>query len=197
VWKPDENGVVAAKVFLWLPSDRLAERANVAQVRLDVWAADGYIETTPGAVVDFDHVERRIVEIVEEYRPRTIGFDPWNATQLMSHLRERFGDAADAPKVVEVRQGFQSLSAPTKELLRLVGARKLAHGGNPALRWMASNLVTREDPAGNLKPDRQRSAEKIDGLVALLMALFGLQGNLGAAPAEDSGPVVWSVVESY
>ncbi len=96
---------------------------------------------------------------------REIAYDPWNATSLVTDL------GGDGFECVPFRQGFASMAAPTKELLTLVLTKKLRHGGNPVLRWMADNLVVRSDPAGNSKPDKEKSRERIDGMVALIMGL--------------------------
>ena len=94
-----------------------------------------------------------------------MAFDPWGATQLVQQLQD------DGLRMIEMRQGFASMAAPTKELFRLVTAGWYHHGGNPAMRWQASNVITRSDPAGNLKIDKARSVEKVDGMVAAVMAL--------------------------
>jgi phage terminase large subunit-like protein len=103
--------------------------------------------------------------MAEVYRIQEIAYDRWNASQLVTQLMN------DGATMVPFGQGYQSMNAPTKELLTLVTGRKLRHGGNPVLRWMASNVAAKQDPADNLKPDKAKSAEKIDGVVAGIMAL--------------------------
>lgn len=163
---PDDDGFCDVVAKFWAPEERIRLRSAGA-VRFDVWAAEGWISTTPGNVTDYDHVERDVLETSDDYRVRGIAFDRWNASQLVGHLQDRMG----ADKLIEFGQGFASMSGPTKELLRLVAGRKLRHGGNPVLTWMARNLALKQDAAGNMKPDREKSAEKIDGIVALVMAL--------------------------
>lgn len=102
------------------------------------------------------------------------GFDPWNATEFANDMHNRFGI-----QMIEVRQGYQSMSEPTKEMSRLIKAKKFRHGANPVLRWMADNMVIRTDPAGNIKPDKEKSKKKIDGIVALIMALALAIRNAG------------------
>ena len=96
---------------------------------------------------------------------KEIAYDPWNAT----HIALRPQD--EGAKMVEFRQGFRSMSAPTRELEKLIVSRKLAHGATPVIRWMAANVAVAQDPAGNLKPAKDKSTERIDGIVALIMAL--------------------------
>jgi phage terminase large subunit-like protein len=96
---------------------------------------------------------------------RELGFDPWNATQTATHLTDA------GLTMVEVRQGYRSLSEPSKELEKLVMAKKVLHGGHPILRWMANNVTKVEDPGGNIKPDKSTSSGKIDGIVAMIIAL--------------------------
>ena len=130
-----------------------------------VWTASGALELTEGDVIDYG----AIIEALEADRERVdiseIAFDPWGATQLSQTLQDR------GWPLVQFRQGFASMAAPTAEFLRLVSAGNFHHGGNPVARWEAANLVTRSDPAGNLKPDKAKSMDKIDGIVAAIMGL--------------------------
>lgn len=155
------------KVLLrfWVPEDGVARRARKDRVPYDRWIAEGLIEATPGNVCDYDVIRGRILEDCERYRVREIAIDRWNATQISTQLQE------EGLTVALFGQGFASMAAPCRELERLVMGAQLAHGGNAVLRWMAANCAAAQDPAGNLKPDKARSTEKIDGIVALLMAL--------------------------
>jgi phage terminase large subunit-like protein len=160
----------------WLPRESLesgkTERSERERLRLQEWAEQGFITLTEGNVTDYDLVERDIFAAAEAFRVLEIAHDRWNITQLVSHLQNEFGTDEDSvPRVIGFGQGFQSMSAPTKELEKLLLGKKIRHGANPVARWMASNVAVREDPAGNMKPDKERSAEKIDGIVALVMAL--------------------------
>ena len=101
----------------------------------------------------------------QTYNIREIAADRWNATQILTQLD------GDGFVVKPFGQGFKDMTAPTKELLKLIASGKLAHGGHPVLRWMASNLAVETDAAGNLKPSKKKSTERIDGIVALIMAL--------------------------
>lgn len=162
---PMSDGAYAALPHFWIPADNMPERVRRDRVPYDVWVRQGYVTATPGNVIDYGYIKRHIAELGEQYFIRDVGFDRWGAAQLTQDLQE------SGVVVVPIGQGFASMSAPTKELLTVVLSGRLRHGGNPVLRWMADNMVVRQDPAGNLKPDKAKSTEKIDGMVALIMAL--------------------------
>lgn len=136
----------------------------------DVWVRLGLLELTPGNVVDYEFVRARIRTDADLFDVREIGYDPWNATQLVTELVD------DGMPMVPVRQGFVTMSPPTKELQRLVlqgDCEKpiFRHGGNPLVRWQVDNLAVAMDPSGNVKPDKASAAEKIDGVVAAIIGL--------------------------
>lgn len=151
--------------FFWIPREHMIERSRKDRVPYDTWVRQGLITATEGDVIDYGRIVSDIDSLGERYHIREIAFDRWGAFQISQQLE------AAGFTMVGFGQGFASMSAPTKELLRLVLDRKIAHGGHPVLRWMADNVVVRQDPAGNVKPDKQKSREKIDGIVALIMAL--------------------------
>lgn len=151
--------------FFWIPQDNLVERARKDRVPYDAWQRAGLIRTTPGNVIDYGRIVRDIEELAEVYNIREIAFDRWGAFQVSQQLE------GAGMTMVGFGQGFQSMSGPTKELLRLVLDGKVRHGGNAVLRWMADNVVVSSDPSGNVKPNKQKSREKIDGIVAGIMAL--------------------------
>ena len=161
---PREEGPPKVLSYFWLPEDTIRERTDKG-VPYELWHRQDLIRATPGNVADYDRLRADIRALSERFQIREIGFDPWSATQLSTQL----GD--DGLRMIEIRQGFGSLSAPSKELERRVRAHDLNHGGNAVLRWMASNVTAETDAAGNIKPSKQRSTEKIDGIVALVMAL--------------------------
>lgn len=123
------------------------------------------MQATDGNVIHYAAIRRKIEELSKVYDIKEIAFDRWGAVQLSQELSDA------GMTVIPFGQGFASMSPPTKELLNLVISKQLSHGGNPVLRWMADNLVVRQDPAGNIKPDKAKSTEKIDGMVALIMGL--------------------------
>jgi phage terminase large subunit-like protein len=149
----------------WIPEDAMHQRVKRDRVPYDVWVRQGFIEATPGNVIDYDYVLAGIAEDAERFDLDLIAFDRWGATKIQVDLAEQ------GHEIVQFGQGYASMSGPTKELEKLILSQKLAHAANPVLSWMASNVVVRSDPAGNLKPDKEKSREKIDGIVALIMAL--------------------------
>ncbi len=149
----------------WIPEENMLERARKDRVPYDAWVREGFVHATPGNVIDYGHIEATIERLGKEYDIREVAYDRWGATQISQQLQ------GAGFTVVPFGQGFRDMSEPTKELARLVLAGRLQHGGNPVLRWMADNLVVDQDPAGNLKPNKQKSREKIDGIAALIMAL--------------------------
>ncbi len=161
----DENEAYMVLPFFWLPEDTLALRVRRDHVMYDVWEKQGFLQTTEGNVVHYGFIEKFICELGEKYNIREIAYDRWNATQMVQNLED------DGFTMIPFGQGFRDMSPPTKELMRLVLEHKLAHGGHPVLRWNMDNAFVRTDPAGNLKIDKQKSTEKVDGAVALVMAL--------------------------
>lgn len=167
VWVFPDAGRVYVLPRFWIPEDNLHERARRDRVPYEAWLRQGLITATPGNVVDYDFVLAQIAEDVHQFRPKELAFDRWGATRITTQLMAEYGDDF----VIQFGQGFASMSAPMKELERLVLERKLGHGGNPVLAWMADNVSPAMDAAGNIKPDKARSRERIDGIVALIMAL--------------------------
>ena len=150
---------------MWVPEENVAERVKRDRAPYDVWIRDGWLRTTPGNVVDYEYIMAQASEDLRRFKVREIAFDPWNATAVSNRLTD------EGAPMVEFRQGFVSMNPAMKTLEVAVQTARLNHGGNPALAWMADNLVATSDPAGNLKPDKGKSTEKIDGMVALLLAL--------------------------
>jgi phage terminase large subunit-like protein len=173
----DEDGYLDVLARFWCPAEGLAMRSRRDHVPYELWAREGWITSTEGNVTDYDVVRTTIRDLAAKYAIREIAYDRWNATQLVTQLM------SDGATMVPVGQGFASMSAPTKEWLARIAGGKVHHGGNPVLRWMAANLVVEQDAAGNLKPSKAKSTERIDGHVAAIMALSRL-----TAPHEDLRP---------
>lgn len=161
----DENDKYIIKPYFWIPEECLDLRVRRDHVPYDVWLKTGHLEITEGNVVHYGYIEKFIEELGTKYNIKEIAFDRWGAVQMVQNL-EGMGFT-----VVPFGQGFKDMSPPTKELMKLVLERKLAHGKHPVLRWMMDNIFIRRDPAGNIKPDKEKSTEKIDGAVATIMAL--------------------------
>ncbi len=151
--------------YFWVPEETLDLRIRRDHVPYDVWERQGLIMTTEGNVVHYGFIEKFIERLGERFNIREIAFDRWGAVQMVQNL-ESTGFA-----VIPFGQGFKDMSPPTKELMKLVLEKRIAHGGHPVLRWMMDNIYIRTDPAGNIKPDKEKSTEKIDGAVATVMAL--------------------------
>ncbi len=163
--------VVYLMPFFWVPSEGIHKRAKRDRVPYGVWTKQGLIAATAGNVIDYDTIRARINELAERFNIKEIAIDRWNATHLATQL------TGDGFEVIGFGQGFASMSAPCKELEKRVLGREIAHGGNPVLRWMASNVSVTMDAAGNMKADKAKSTERIDGIVAGLMALGRVIAN--------------------
>ena len=161
----DEEDKYIILPYFWIPEDNLTLRVNRDHVPYDVWERHGYLQTTEGNVVHYGFIEQFIERLGERFNIREIAFDRWGAVQMVQNL-EGMGFT-----VVPFGQGFKDMSPPTKELMKLVLEQKIAHGGHPVLRWNMDNIYIRTDPAGNIKADKEKSTEKIDGAVATIMAL--------------------------
>lgn len=176
VWLfPDGDRFDVACRF-WLPRAAVERRSRM-RATLEAWERDGWLTVTDGDVIDYDAVRHRIDQDAQRFTVREIAHDPWNATQLVQQLVD------GGLMVWPIRQSITALTAPSKELERLLGERHLRHGGNPILRWMADNVVVTSDSSGNIRPDRKKSTEKIDGIVALVDALAAATREREAALA--------------
>lgn len=177
---PAADGYLDVVAHFWTPEAGLVDRARKMHAPLEDWVADGWITATPGEVTDYEQVRADVLALAEDYPLREIGYDRWNATGIVAQL------SGDGAHMVPIGQGFAGLSAATKELHRLLASGRIRHDGNPVLRWMAGNVSEKTDAAGNVKPDRASSAHKIDGIVALCMAVACYQRN-----AADPGVSVY------
>lgn len=159
--------------YFWIPEENMRLRVRRDHVPYDVWEQQEFLKTTEGNVIHYGFIERFIDDLGKKFHIREIAFDRWGAVQMVQNL-EGLGFT-----VVPFGQGFKDMSPPSKELMKLTLEKKLAHGGHPVLRWMMDNIFIRQDPAGNIKPDKEKSTEKIDGAVAAIMALDRAIRNLG------------------
>jgi phage terminase large subunit-like protein len=173
----------------WVPKEGLLERERTWRVPLTRWVEQGLITATPGDIIDYDFIEQQLLEDCRTFDVIEGGFDPWNAIQLCTNLRVKaLGD-----RLLECRQGFATLSEPTKELEARVLSRRIRHGGNPVLKWMAGNAVAVSDPAGNQKiaKPKKNSPKKVDGLVAGVVAFRAAIAHEPKAQAPESKISVW------
>lgn len=149
----------------WIPEVNAETRTRRDQVMYNTWIEQGFLRDTEGDIIDHDFIRAEIVELSKRFKIELIAYDRAMATQLVTQLQE------EDLKLTPFGQGFMSMNAPTKELEKLIFNKRFEHNGNPVTRWMFGNVAIRTDPAGNLKPDKEKSADKIDGIVALIMAL--------------------------
>lgn len=151
--------------YFWIPEENIQRRVARDHVKYDEWARLGYLETTEGNVIHYAYIEKFIEELGKRFNIKEIAFDRWGATQMSQNL-DNMGFT-----VIPFGQGYASMSPPTKELMTLVMSKKLAHNNNPVMYWMMDNILIKPDPAGNIKMDKSKSTEKIDGAVAMVMGL--------------------------
>ena len=161
----DEEEKYVLLPYFWIPEETIPRRVKANSVPYDIWEKQGYIMSTEGNVIHYDFIEKFIMDLSEKYHILEIAVDRWNATQMIQNLE------GEGFTIVPFGQGFSSMSAPTKEFYRLLMEGRIIHGGNSVLRWMAGNVVIDTDPAGNIKVTKAKSKEKIDGIVAAIMAL--------------------------
>lgn len=161
----DEDEKYILLPFFWVPEETIPQRVKAASVPYDIWERQGYLLSTEGNVIHYDFIEKFINDLAEKYHIVEIAVDRWNATQMIQNLE------GDGFTMVPFGQGFASMSGPTKDFYRLLMEGQIIHGGHPVLRWMAGNVVVDTDPAGNIKVTKAKSKEKIDGIVAAIMAL--------------------------
>lgn len=179
LWFPpneeDPIGVVVPTFFI--PEENITERDRKDRTTYSTWVIEELMIATPGNIVDYEFIRSAIHDAAERFQLQQIAYDRWNATQIVTQLQ------ADGIDMVPFGQGFASMAAPTKSLETKIIGKTLAHGGHKVLRWMAQNVSVRMDPAGNMKPDKASSGEKIDGIVATIMAIgiAELQADAGSA----------------
>jgi len=182
----DPDGTVRVWPQVWVPESKLVDHTDRVPYR--TWAAQGWVTVTPGNVVDYAQIRADILARTKTCHLRAIGFDPWNATDTAQQLSVVLGEKS----VIEVRQGYASMSEPTQRLLALLAGRQIRHPRSPVLTWSADNLQVATDPAGNVKPDKGKSRQRIDPMVALLNALH-LWIRMGGEPrgsTYDTRPVL-------
>ena len=181
--EPDGGGYTTLQ-RLWLPEAALDPLDNATAGSASDWVATGWITLTPGNVVDYDFIRAVIKDDAAKFNPVEIGYDRWNSSQMVIDLQDK-----DGMSMAKVGQGMQSMSPALKEYQRLILKRLLIGNSNPVMRWMVDNLRVTADAANNLKPDKDKSLSKIDGVSASLNALF-------CAMTSDYTPPVESAYES-
>lgn len=181
---PDPDGSFDILTHFWMPADNVVERVKRDRAPYDVWAREGFLQLTEGNVIDYDVIFEHIVGLPQRLSVEIaeVGFDPWNATGLVTRLQ------GAGITCVPIRQGFATMTAPSKALETLVAKKLLRHGGHPLLALCAANTVTEIDAAGNIKPSKAKSTGRIDGIVALVSALARV-----IVQEPDAGLQLWLV----
>jgi phage terminase large subunit-like protein len=167
----EEGGKYAVHCRFFLPADSMADRVRRDKVPYDVWARQGYITITPGNIIDYAFIIDQIKKDMTDYQIAELAFDRWGSQKITTDLQDLGFEIEGKRSLVQFGQGFASMNAPTKEVEKMVLSKEIAHGGNPVLSWMVSNVAIKTDPAGNKKPDKEKSTERIDGAVALIMVV--------------------------
>lgn len=170
-----ENDKFQLLPFFWIPEEKMMEKIRKENINYDLWVKAGFVKVTSGNVLDYEFVKADILQITEMYDLQSSAYDRWNSSQTIIDLQN------EGMECNPFGQGYGSMSAPSKEFEKLVLSEKIEHFGNPVLRWMLSSTLIKTDPAGNIKPDKEKSVQKIDGIVASIMAL----GEWMTAQAED------------
>jgi len=172
----EENESYKILFRFWIPKDNIDERIKRDRVPYDVWIRQGYITATSGNVIDYDFIINDIKNDSEYFDIKELAFDRWGATKIVQDLQKiGFDDPAEnkyaSRRLIQFGQGYKSMSPPAKEFEKLIISQGIAHAGNPVMRWMVDNVIIVTDPAGNIKPDKKKSREKIDGITAAVMGL--------------------------
>ena len=181
VWQGD--AAIQVRSFFRTPAEGVRDRAKGDRTPYDVWVDEGHLLTTPGASIDFDHLARQVLDICEDWQVEVMAFDRWRIDQFKGALQRQGADDALIEHMQPHGQGFAAMAPALDALERDLLAHKLAHGGHPVLTMCAANAVVTMDPAGNRKLDKAKSTGRIDGMVALAMAVGSMRQ---AAPAGAS-----------
>lgn len=175
------DDTVYIKSFAWTTRDAIKERERRNKMRFDKWGAQGYLDICDGGVIDFRRIMAKLDDLSKLHTIREIGIDRWGAAQFIQECQHQ------GLSVVGFGQGFAGISSPTKGFESAVLGGKLRHDGNPLLRWCVSNVMIESDPAGNIKPSKKKSTEKIDCAVASIMAVARAQlGQSGGVSVYES-----------
>ena len=165
------DGVTHVRPTFWLPSEGLSEKSRGDRVPYDVWASQGFLLTTPGKSIEYEWVAHELRGIFDDYAIEAIAFDRWGFKYLKPWLERAGFSEAELAKFVEMGQGYQSMSPALRDLEVLILEQRLRHGAHPVLTMCMANAVVQADPAGNRKLNKVKSTGRIDGAVALTMAV--------------------------
>ncbi len=168
LWELD-GGHFWVEPRFWIPAEPFDERGKNDRTQLQNWATQGFIETTPGNVTDYATIRRRTLEENERQTIQEMAYDPWGPA--VSFVQDLAADGFEADRLTQFRQTVGNFAAPSKKLEELIVSGKIHHDGNPVMSWMIGNVAAKVDVSGNIRPDKEKSADKIDGVVSLIMAL--------------------------
>jgi len=163
LWFPHNDAVLA---YFWIPKENVIARQKKDKVHYLAWEKEGFLTMTEGNVVDYDFVKADILKLSEQFDIREIGYDPYNCRQIAVGMQEK-----DGLPMVEFRQGWISMNEPCKLMERKILQGTLAHRKHPVLRWQMGNIAIRSNPSMNIRIDKEKSIDKVDGPVSLAMAL--------------------------
>ncbi|NBW09717.1 MAG: terminase large subunit [Caulobacteraceae bacterium] len=177
-----DDGSIWIEPHCWAPRGVLKDRERRNKMRYDNWAASGHLYVTDGDVIEYEEVYARIKQLAQQYRIIDVAIDRWNTAQLAQQLQ------SDGLSVVAFGQGYASMSPAAKDFETLILAKKIRHDGHPVLRWCLGNCTIESDAAGNIKPSKSKSTEKIDALIASVMAVARVRvgsagGSVRGAPS--------------
>ena len=171
--------------YFWVPEDTVPKRVQQTSVPYDNWVAQGYVKATPGNVIDYAYIQNTIGELSYKYHIREIAFDRWGSNMLVERLSEM------GLTVVPFGQGYKDMSPASRAFYEELMKGNIIHGGNPVMKWMCGNVVIEQDPAGNIKPTKAKSKDKIDGIVAAIMALDRCIRHENEESVYDSRGLLW------
>jgi phage terminase large subunit-like protein len=171
--------------FFWVPEETIPKRVQQTSVPYDNWVAQGYVQATPGNVIDYAYIQNTIGELSYKYHIWEIAFDRWGSNMLVERLTEM------GLTVVPFGQGYKDMSPASRAFYEELMKGNIIHGGNPVMKWMCGNVVIEQDPAGNIKPTKAKSKDKIDGVVAAIMALDRCIRHENEESVYDSRGLLW------
>jgi phage terminase large subunit-like protein len=170
---PDKKtGIIRCLSHFWIPEGNLRQKIDRDKVPYDAWVRDGYITATPGLTIRKEYILNWLRNLAEMCLVENVAYDPWCATELVKDMMD------EGFVMVEFRQGMASMSPASKEFMKRIVDATLYHGNNPVLNWMAGNIAVKEDPSGNIKPDKATSTSRIDGIISMIMANDGALRDL-------------------
>jgi phage terminase large subunit-like protein len=175
---PADDGFIDVLSRFWLPAATIEAHSRKGQRHWATWVREGWLTETPGDVIDYDFIRAEVLALSKRFALQELAYDPWGATQLATQLM------GDGLRLVEARQGYKTLSEPSKDLEARIVSKKVRHANNPVLRFCVSNALVTRDPAGNIKPDKEKASDRIDGVVAAVMAM----SRLIVAPKKREDP---------